>query len=142
MLKPMAQGMPVMTPGKRRIYHTQSGAWLVEEALSQQNRWTAHADVVGEGKLPDDQGMAAVSCLVMNENGQRHRCGQRINALLKQVVGLAVDMLHIDLFFAEVVVKALVGGVGMGVQSQDEAVGQQHPQQQDQQPYSNYPDTH
>jgi hypothetical protein len=133
--------MPVFTPEKRRTYRNPAPG-MVEEALSQQNRRPAQADVVGEGKLPHGLGMAAVSCLVMNENGQFHRSGQRIKALLKQVVGFAVDVLAVDLFFAEVVVEPLVGGVGMGVQSQDEAVGQQHPQQQDQQPHSNYPDTH
>jgi hypothetical protein len=119
---------------RKKAHLPQSGAWLVEEALSQQNRGAAQADVVGEGKLPDGQVMAAVSCLMQNENGQLHHRGQRIKAFLKQVVGFAVDVLHIELFFAEVVVEPLVGGVGMGVQSQDEAVGQQHPQQQDQQP--------
>ena len=72
MLKPIGIGNAGIYARKRRNGRDPATG-RIEQAgmkpLSQQNRGTAQADVVGEGKLPDGQVMATVNCLVMNENG-------------------------------------------------------------------------
>ena len=59
--------------------------------------------------------MGLVSRSVIDENRQRQSHGQEEKALLKGMVGLAVDVLHVYLLFAEVVIEPLFGGVRMPV---------------------------
>ena len=113
-----------------------------QQPLCPQSRGTAKKGVIGEGKLPDSGKMALVNAGVAGENKPAQRLGQHIKAVVEQVVGFAVDVLHVDLLFAQVVVEVVFGRVGMPVQSQDEAVGQQHPQQHKQQEDGSDPDTH
>jgi hypothetical protein len=59
--------------------------------------------------------MGLVSRSVIDENRQRQSRGQEKKALLKGMVGLAVDVLHVNLLFAEVGIEPLFSGMRMPV---------------------------
>ena len=83
--------------------------------LCPQSRGTAKKGIIGEGKLPDSRKMALASAVVAGENQPAQRRGQHIKAVVKQLVGFAVDVLHVDLLFAHVVVEPVFGGMRMPV---------------------------
>ena len=59
--------------------------------------------------------MPLISGPVIDENRQRQSHRQEVKALLKGMVGFAVDVLYVYLLFAEVVIEPLFGGVRMPV---------------------------
>jgi hypothetical protein len=83
--------------------------------LSEQNRGPPEQDVIGEAKLPDGRQVALVSGSVIDENRQLQSRWQHVVTFLKGMVCLAVDVLDVDLLFAEVVIEPLFGGVRMPV---------------------------
>ena len=59
--------------------------------------------------------MGLVRRPVIDENLQGQSRGQEEKALLKGMVGLAVDVLHVNLLFAEVGIEPLFSGMRMPV---------------------------
>lgn len=59
--------------------------------------------------------MGLVRRPVIDENRQGQSRGQEEKTLLKGMVGLAVDVLHVNLLFAEVGIEPLFSGMRMPV---------------------------
>ena len=74
-------------------------------------RRAAQENIIGEGKFPDRFLRNGTDNVISVVNWQHYRSGQGVKSIMKKLVGLAMDVLGIQLFGTKFMIEVSLGGM-------------------------------